>query len=300
MWRQYRDVQYSPQGIFKALQHNATVEDISPALFSCLLCGACDVLCPENIDISESIKSLRKDAFSNGYLPELKKTIENNVSEKPQNNKTTAQGITVLAGKALRNTPDTLNNVLRLLAHNGGALLATDDGDDIALALEAGITIPEKRLTDFFKSLQDANQIIVNNAHLACAMQEWLPSKKLSTIGYSLSQNSKLTKRLQSTDFYVIESRAYHVDHKQRVSHYDALRHTQQCQMNLDLQRNAIPTTASYMSEIHPRIDSAKQVQWLLAGRTMKRIVCECAEDALSISKESELPVLHIADLMEV
>jgi len=53
MWRQHRDVMFSPQGVAKAMQSGAKAEDLSEVLRSCIGCGACDVMCPEKIDVME-------------------------------------------------------------------------------------------------------------------------------------------------------------------------------------------------------------------------------------------------------
>ena len=52
MWRQHRDVMFSPQGIAKAMQSGARAEDLREPLRSCIMCGACDVMCPESIDLT--------------------------------------------------------------------------------------------------------------------------------------------------------------------------------------------------------------------------------------------------------
>jgi len=51
MWRQNRDVMFSPQGIAKAMQSEAQTEDLREPVSSCIMCGACDTVCPENIDL---------------------------------------------------------------------------------------------------------------------------------------------------------------------------------------------------------------------------------------------------------
>jgi len=52
MWLQRRDVRFSPQGYAKALQHGADVVEMREALSACIQCGACDLLCPEKIDLT--------------------------------------------------------------------------------------------------------------------------------------------------------------------------------------------------------------------------------------------------------
>ncbi len=64
MWMQRRDVAYSPQGIAKALQHGAQTADLEDVASACIECGACDRLCPEQIDLSGMISSLSGGAIS--------------------------------------------------------------------------------------------------------------------------------------------------------------------------------------------------------------------------------------------
>ncbi len=300
MWQQHRDVQYSPQGLFKALQHNASHHDITPALFSCLLCGACDTLCPENIDITETIKTLRKETFSHGIEAELKQKITSLFTQQASSSKVKIEKHTIiLPGKALRSNPMRLTKIQSLLSSEIDTSLSLDDGDDIALALEAGIEIPEHRLQRFLEPLQRAKRLYVSNGHLLKSLRQWLPASELLALGHGLSQLSTLTKKLNKNDLYLIEARSFHHDHQQKITHYDQLRHQQGCQMNLDLQRNAIPTAAGGLNAIKPMLDSKEQAHWILSGRNIQRIIVECAEDEVVMSQVSDLPILHIADLME-
>jgi len=299
MWQQHRDVQFSPQGIFKALQHKASHDDISSALFSCLLCGTCDILCPENIDITETIKALRKETFSHEIEAELNQKITSLLAQ-PSSELKIEENAIILPGKALRANPMRLTKIQSLLPGEVDIALSLDDGDDIALALEAGVDISEHRLHSFLEPLQGARRLYVSNGHLLKSLRRWLPATELFALGHSLSLLSDLTEKLNKNDLYLIEPRSFHLDHKQKITHYDQLRHQQGCQMNLDLQRNAIPTTAGGLHAIKPMLDSKKQAHWILNGHNVKRIVVECAEDGAAMAQVSDLPILHIADLIEV
>ncbi|MDQ6954220.1 MAG: (Fe-S)-binding protein [Mariprofundaceae bacterium] len=60
MWRQHRDVMFSPQGLAKSMQNGAVAEDLREVLSSCIMCAACDVMCPEDIAITTIINSARQ------------------------------------------------------------------------------------------------------------------------------------------------------------------------------------------------------------------------------------------------
>ena len=60
VWRKTRDLRYTPHGRAKALQHGAGVADIAASIESCTLCGACEPVCPENIDLVGMMVDLRR------------------------------------------------------------------------------------------------------------------------------------------------------------------------------------------------------------------------------------------------
>ncbi|PJA24620.1 MAG: hypothetical protein COX57_07625 [Alphaproteobacteria bacterium CG_4_10_14_0_2_um_filter_63_37] len=57
MWLQKRDVTFSAQGMARALQNGAQPQDLAEPLLSCLLCGICDLICPEKIDLRGMIEN---------------------------------------------------------------------------------------------------------------------------------------------------------------------------------------------------------------------------------------------------
>lgn len=61
MWQQHHDVMFSPQGIAKAMQSGAQADDLREPLENCIHCGACDAICPENIDLTGMITQFRQD-----------------------------------------------------------------------------------------------------------------------------------------------------------------------------------------------------------------------------------------------
>jgi len=90
MWRAHRDVRYSPQGFAKAMQAGASASDLADQLVCCIQCGACDVMCPEQIDLSGMVSKLWKQAglSESIELPELIKCPESiELIPQPSNDK---------------------------------------------------------------------------------------------------------------------------------------------------------------------------------------------------------------------
>ena len=287
VWRKTRDLRFTPHGRAKALQHGAPVAELAPSIESCTLCGACEPACPENIDLVGMVLGLR------AQLPQVAP-----IAMGPRKATHAAdyvdQGV-ILAGRALRESEGARRATVRRL----GYTLAVDDGDDIALALEAGVAIAATRLEEFLAPLRNATSMIVANGLLARQMRIWLPLMRYTSLGVALSSDRDLRRRLRADDLYVIEPRAFHADHATLVRHYDALRVETGCAMNLDLQCIAIPATARNLRQrlgVEPA-DDAAQTRWLLQGRRIARIVVESADDAPAFKQIGNVPVVHLAEL---
>jgi hypothetical protein len=177
--------------------------------------------------------------------------------------------------------------------------VADDDGTDISLALEAGALLPQQRLERFLAPLQGTKSIIVADGLLRYYLPRWLPQIRILSLGQALSSQAAVRKQLRATDLYVIEARAYHADYQRLVKYYDRLRQECGCDLNLDLQRIAIPATARSLPQrlggIAP--DDAAQIEWLLQGRKMSRIVVEDFEDYVALAQASHCEVVCLADL---
>lgn len=278
MWRARRDPRFSPEGIAKARQCGATAADLAPALAACTLCGACDPVCPERIDLSGMVMDLRL------ALPRRPESIALQVqlAQAAAGAEAAPAGALLLAGADLRADPALLARVEVLLGFGS----AEDDGADIALALATGGEPDGARQRRFLDSLA-GRTLVVGDGLLLAALRRWLPGARLQGLGEALVSQPRIRRRLTSADFYVIEARAYHVDHERLVTYYDCLRAETGCTLNLDLQRIAIPAS-----------DEA-EARWMLQGRRPARIVVESLADRAVVAAATELPVLHLAELAE-
>ena len=287
VWRKTRDLRFTPHGRAKALQHRAPLLELGPSIESCTLCGACEPACPENIDLTGMVLGLRAQLRQVAPIAMGPRKTTHAVDY-------VDQGV-ILAGRALRENEGARRaTVLRL-----GYTLAVDDGDDIALALEAGAAISATRLEEFLAPLRNATSMIVANGLLARRMRNWLPLMRYTSFGVALSSDRDLRRRLRASDLYVVEPRAYHADYDALVRYYDNLRHETGCAMNLDLQRIAIPATARNLRQRLgvEAADDAAQTRWLLQGRRIARIVVESADDVSAFQQVGNLPVVHLAEL---
>ncbi len=284
----------TPHGHAKTLQHNGEIK--SEALFSCILCGACTPVCPQNIDLMSMFITLRIKANKNVQQVETNKAVQERIKNNLQQD--TAQNISgkivFLANEALHTNKNYLDNIFTLLNENNNLILADDDGADIALALETGIEIPAQRIKQFFEPLRQAEKIIVADGLLIRELMNRLPQNRIVSLGHELSSLHAVKTRLCPTDFYVIESRAYHADYNTLLTHYDALQQKQGCMLNLDLHRLAIPTGANGVIQI----DAEKQSRWMLEGWDFERIVVEDINDIAILSRISDKPVVHVTEII--
>ena len=213
-WRATRDPRISPEGRAKGLQAGASPEELAASAQACTLCGACEPVCPEKIDLIGMTLSLRR------ALPETPalQALRVRMSEAHARPVTAVSASTVvLAGAALRARPQALARVLELL----GAKACEDAGEDIALALEAGAAIPTQRLERFLGQLRGAQTVLVEDGVWMRHLRSWVPGKRLAGLGEALT--------------------ALDGDYQRLVGHYDRLRTERGCATNLDLQRIAIP-----------------------------------------------------------
>lgn len=292
MWHQTRDIRLTPHGRAKALQHGATVDEIAASIASCTLCGACVPACPEEIDLLGLMLDLRRQQ---PLAPERVAAKMNGSAKAVMHAGTTST--LLLLGERLRGDTARLARILALLGER--VAVAEDDGYDIGLAFEAGVAVSNERVANFLAGLHGAPRLIVADGIMHYALRRLSPGLRVQGLGEALSTLAPVRSRLRASDLYVIEPRAFHGDYARLIGHYDALRANSGCAMNLDLQRFAVPTTASSAQNALglPGIDAAAQARWILQGRTIARIVVEDMADAAVFASVSRQPVVHLGDV---
>jgi ferredoxin len=261
VWRESRDVRLTPKGRARAIQHGATRDELAASVAGCTLCGACEPACPEELPLVDMVMELRSGGAFPRVLP-----------------KRGAGGKKLLvAGPALHSDAERCAGTLALLE---GYELAQDDGAEIVGALGSGATMSEERIEAFLGPLRGARRLVVADGLLLRALRRWLPKIAISSIGEALLP--AIRAKLRGGDFYVIASQAFNQDQSRLIGRYDSLRASTGCQMNLDLQRIAMPV--------------ASQAQWILEGRRIERIVVEDLAERAAFAFTGK-PVLHLAEL---
>ena len=293
MWRASRDPRFTPEGLAKALQCGATAAELAAPIDACSLCGACDPVCPERIDLPGMIMALRRQLPQPAVPDDLHARLRRDAVADPTLSRSAP---VLLPGSDLRADAALLARVHAVL----GLAVVADDGADISLALEAGLGIPQDRLQGFLAALQ-GHTIVAEDGLLLRQLRRWLPGSQRMGLGAALNSRTALRGRLAASDLYVIEARAYHADHERMVAHYNRLQIETGCMLSLDLQRIAIPATAQSLSRKLGLVagDDPIQARWILKGRKASRIVVETLADRAAFERVTELPVVHIADLAE-
>jgi ferredoxin len=297
MWRRSHDPRLTPEGVAKALQCGATVAQLAEPIEACSLCGACDTVCPEGIDLTGLIMDLRRK------LPPYPE-----ITGRPGLSQIVGAGGTVIGPAASTSAalllpgPD-LRADVALLARvriQLGAAVADDDGADISLALETGVEISQLRLQQFLAPLRDRT-LVAADGLLLRYLRRWLPGSRRAGLGAALSSMATVRGKLGASDLYVIEPRAYHADYERLVTYYDKLRKDTGCMLNLDLQRIAIPAVAQGLRRSLGQLasDDTVQATWILQGRKPTRIVVESLADRAAFRQVCDVPVVHLADLVQ-
>lgn len=290
-WRQTSDVELTPLGRCKALQHGVAPKELAASLASCNLCGACEAACPERIDLFAMTRALR-GALSDGEDEKSALATRQMPPETRQIPSATPAGRCILiADAALRARPETLARVVTLL---GDAAVAADDGADIVVAIEAGAPLATDRIADFLAQFPTGTHIVVTEGLLLRQTLPWPAGTAPTALGAALGALPALRGCLRAEDLYVIEPRAYHATYEQQVARYDNLRAERGCAMNLDLQRIAIPANVGELLQVH---DASAQARWILHGRHVERIVIESENDRAAFEALAVAPVVHLADV---
>ncbi len=304
VWHQNHDICCTPYGHAKAMQADGEVNVIG--LFDCILCGACEPVCPANIEIMQMMIKLRQNHVDDKSSALKSKSLSTDPVKPITNSVLFLADDALLEHKMLSNNK-LLNQTLKLLnsAGVGGVAQAQDNGADIIKAIKSGIEISSNRVEEFLSSIKSAKKLIVSDCLLRTALQQWLPDVKIMSLGYVLSSLPAIKNKLGEKDLYVIECRAYNANFKKMVAHYNQLKQHSGCQLNLDLQRLAMPTGGLDINK--HRLDSKttmttfdphKQSQWILQGLNIDRIVVESVEDGIAMMHVSDKPVIHIAELL--
>ncbi len=301
VWRATRDLRLTPHGRARALQCGATAGELAASIDACTFCGACEPACPEDIGLVAMMMALRAELAR--HAPERVALVRDLMDERiGAESVATGPAMQLVPDKALGADAALLGRVMGLFGGEGKVAVARDDGSDITLALEAGAAIPDARLARFLAPLRRARRLIVGDGMLFRALRGWLPGVRIESLGVAASSLAAVRAKLRASDLYVIEPRAYHADQERLVKYYDALRVSLGCSMNLDLQRLAIPTTATTAGSLpaqlgRSRVDVRDQARWILEGREFARIVVEDLNDIAAFAAVTDRPVVHLAQL---
>jgi hypothetical protein len=243
--------------------------------------------------------ALRQSLAARGLLP---KPSDQTIQTNAQKSETLSASRILLPGKALRANAVLAASVVGLLGDGVG--LFSDDGYDIALALESGQAVSNARIEAFLAPLTEASEVIVADGLLLNLLHSLLSSSiTVRPLGQALLANPKVRAGLRSTDFYMIETRAYNTNRREFAALYNALRRETGCSMNLDLQRVATPTGAASMQHregLASIISIEEQVKWILEGRKAERIVVEHLDDYEAFSTYTKLPIVHLAEVAKI
>ena len=278
VWRQTHDLRLTPHGRAKALQHGATVADITESIESLhavrrVRAGVPGTHRSRRNDRGPAARAAVGDPQSEHAIP-----IEAVQPTRPRRARRTHCS---RRAPALRDRPRTL---ARVVGAAWGIAVATTMARTSRLRWNRASPIPPKRLERSWRRLRGARTIVVADGLLHASSARLVAARAhIVGLGEALSSSPPCGRGLRTTDLYVIEPRAYHA--RLRAPGADTttrLRVETGCAFNLDLQRIAIPATARSLPQRLGRDapDDAEQTRWILHGRTMSRIVVESLDDS--------------------
>lgn len=296
VWQQHHAQELTYCGRARVATGGTGEEECMRSVQACILCGSCEPLCHRGIATTIHTIRLRQRLARRGILPGT------NMAEQAGSPQTATAARIFLPGAALRSQLHLLERVLRLLGDTGGKYhCAADDGTDIILALESGGEIKSERFAAFLGPLRGAGEIIASDGLLVSLLPRLLGAAvRVRGLGSALLGNEKVRSGVKSSDFYMIETRAYNAQRNGQVMLYESLRRGSGCSMNMDLHRVATPTGAMghhYRAGLPSTVSVEAQVRWLLEGRKAERIVVEHPDDGAAFERHVSLPVVHLAEV---
>lgn len=277
VFRATSDLTLTLRGRARAVQSGAGAEEIRASLAACVTCGACEPVCPEDIDTVGWTLEWRTRLASPLAAPLPAKPVESAVD----------------ARRALLPGGLDARSVTRI-ADALGLAVASDSGEDLAHALEAGLPLDERRLARFVESLAACRELVVADGRLHALLRRGLPGVKVIGIAEAMLKET----RLGAGDLLVLEPRGYHSDFSRLVSVWDAVRKETGAQIALDLHRLAIATGAGSLRGVGGGFPVAEQARWLLEGRTVTRVVVESMHDLEALRAVTDVPVVHVSELV--
>jgi NAD-dependent dihydropyrimidine dehydrogenase PreA subunit len=295
VWWETHDPLLTPMGRAKALQGGASAESLLASLEACILCGACEPICPERIDTIGMTLSLRGQLAARGAWP----LADRAHAAQPERGPVLAGSARtlLLTGPDLAARPQAVQAMLRHLGRD--AAVADDDGRDLALDLEVGLPLSASREERWLSTLASARRLVVAEGLLHRFLRERLPKAKVTGVAEALLEVRTVRAALRPTDLLVFEPRGYHADFERLVRVYDRLRRETGCATNLDLHRLAIPTGAASAQARGGAggVDQEKLARLMAEGRAPARVVVESESDRGPFARALRVPVVHLAEV---
>lgn len=293
-WLQSPDMRLTPKGRALALRGGATVEELADSAATCVMCGSCVPACPERIDLVGMTLGIRAAS-----APRMNAEHASTELTRPPDRRTHRARTVLLGEGRLLADSRMLDLVVGRLGGHSKVVVAADAGGDLAAALEAGLPVAAERVSRFLKPLDRARRIVTCDGFLLRFLRDWLPHIRVGGLGEIAISLRAVRLGIRPTDLYVIEARAYHADWDRLVRMYTSLRNETGCAMNLDLQRLAIPTTATSFNQRDDRgtVRVDEQIRWILEGHRVERIVVENLEDGEAFRRETHIPVVHVVEV---
>jgi ferredoxin len=285
-------------GRAKALQGGASAEALSASLEACVLCGACEPICPERIDTIGMTLSLRGRLAARNALPLAERAREARMAPGSGGPGVAGSAHTLLlAGRDLAARPEAVQAMMRHLGRD--AAVAEDDGRDLALDLEVGLAVPASREERWLSILASARRLVVAEGLLHRFLRERLPKTRVVGVAEALLEVRTVRAALRPSDLLIFEARGYHADFERLVRVYDRVRRDTGCLTNLDLHRLVISTGAgSAQARLGTSgVDQDQLARVVAEGRRPARVVVESESDREPFARTLGVPTVHLAEV---
>ena len=288
VWRRTGDLTLTAQGRAKAMQWGAGVSEIKVSIDSCLLCGACEALCPEGKKISATTMARRAAVGA----------VRDDAPQWTPKSPTPFEYGDASAGKAVVYLPLGGADCKDAVAEALGGAAVLEGLDEYAAALEAGLPVPGGIVDSYLSPLACAHTIVVSDGLLIRPLKERFPATRVVGVGEAMLSLPEVRLAIGEGDLYIIDSRVYNTDFERLVKFYDHVVRERCVSANLDLNRVAVPTGAASLQARSGTGDEGAgvidQARWIMKGKSFERVIYENPYDGVAFRKVTDVPVIHI------
>jgi Pyruvate/2-oxoacid:ferredoxin oxidoreductase delta subunit len=259
------------------------------SFYECSGCGLCALVCPtwtQNSDISLLPWGRAKARQGGASAEELKDSLDSCIK--------CAACTPICPEKIDVQLED--QKLLQELGQDERPALSDSDWYDEKLLLSDSLKNENKLYALIRKHVHlhsRGNELVSDSLEWHQKLKREKSPHRLYSVGEWLIEKKVLHKKIKEGDLYWMDAPLFHNRYETLVKKYDNFKKQTKCQLNWNLQRTAMP-----LGEDNAHFSREKQYEWVLFNKKVNRIIAENIDDWKWLKANSQLPVVHVCELI--